>query len=360
MSSRELAITKNELVEQISILIQNNKGDLGRLNFIKNCIQKNKTLYNSDKLYLAEKIGTTISIEEEIPLKNSELVTAIKNIIECGIGDSGRLHYILNCIQKNKSLYSSDQKYIDEKIAIFKKRFSEKIIKKQSITRKIEVPIKPVIQQKQTFYDQDVVEKLKLELDKSKTTIRQLEKIIQVQKIEIQNLKNELIKITNVPTNAILNELNEKIRDQKDILSKQKLIEKSIKIQKESLTQLIGYREEYEHKINHEKELLEKQLKLEKQKVKEQDDMVKLLAQKQDMINSLKAQRDVVLEQIKLEKNKIEPELNNLRLSLENAQKEYDQMMKNYQNEKNELNSKINDQNEKNTNANKSNKNKEK
>lgn len=360
MSTRELSITKNELLEQISKLIQNNKGDLGRLNFIKNCIQKNKVLYNSDKIYLFEKIGGKISIEDEIPLKNIELITTIKNIMECGIGDSGRLHFILNSIQKNKSLYASDQKYIDEKITIFKKRFSEKIIKKQSTFRKIEVPIKHVIDKNHTFYDQNVVEKLKLELDKSKTTIRQLEKIIQVQKTEINNLKNELIKITNFPTNAILNELNEKIRDQKNILSKQKLIEKSIKIQKESLTQLIGYREEYEHKINHEKELLEKQLRLEKQKIKEQDDVVKLLAQKQDVINSLKAQREVVLEQIKLEKNKIESELNNLRRSLENAQKEYDEMMKNYQEEKNELNRKINEQKEKNNNAHKSNKNEEK
>ena len=48
---------------------------------------------------------------------SEELINKIQKLIELNKGDSGRLEHILNSIKHGKSLFSSDQRYLDNLIA---------------------------------------------------------------------------------------------------------------------------------------------------------------------------------------------------------------------------------------------------
>ncbi len=47
---------------------------------------------------------------------NQELIDSIQGLIEQGKGDSGRLQYIIDAIKEGKKLYDSDQKYVESLI----------------------------------------------------------------------------------------------------------------------------------------------------------------------------------------------------------------------------------------------------
>lgn len=347
---------KGELITNVIHLIRNNKGDIGRLNFILETLEKNKPLYNTDKKYLEKKLDKNfeIIIEEEAP-KKEDIIPTIKNIMDSGIGDPGRLQYIIIMLQKNKPLYKSDKKYLDEKIHAFDKLFTEKIQKKQLIPiphlekiqeHYIESHEKPISSEKDK-----IISTLEIELEKSKSKIVQLEQIISEQKNKILILENKLAQYEDFEKNPSLKELGEQIKLEEGKLSHQKILENKIKEERIRLTQLIAYREEYEQKVNHEKNLLDKQVKFEKQKISVKDELVDKLNKQQKALEQMKAERDVILEQIKLEGDKIKPEIEKLKNELKELNDEYEKMTKNFKEEKDDLNRKIKDQKEKNKKA---------
>ena len=118
-------------IEKIEKLIDNNSGDIGRLEHIIDFLKKKKPLYNTDRIYLESKINSEIIFEEEKPVKKISETEQIQKLMEVGKGDPGRLEHIQTMLKKQKILYESDKQYL-------KTNFGIKIIQKQKKEVKIE------------------------------------------------------------------------------------------------------------------------------------------------------------------------------------------------------------------------------
>src|SRR3990170_2588711 len=117
------AITLDEILRKIQELMDSGEGDLGRLRFILMTLRRGNPLYKSDQKYLEKKLNTTFVLVEkhqEEPKPAFELISSIRELIKLGIGDSGRLQFIIETLQKGKPLYKSDKKYLNEKSIISK------------------------------------------------------------------------------------------------------------------------------------------------------------------------------------------------------------------------------------------------
>ena len=56
------------------------------------------------------------------------------DLINAGIGDQGRLEFIIECIQKDKPLYNTDSKYLKEKYLQFEAKIEALSGKKKTKT----------------------------------------------------------------------------------------------------------------------------------------------------------------------------------------------------------------------------------
>src|SRR3990172_9307572 len=113
------AITLDEILRKIKELMDSGEGDLGRLRFILMTLRRGNPLYKSDQKYLEKKLNTTFVLVEkhqEEPKPAFELISSIRELIKLGIGDSGRLQFIIETLQKGKPLYKSDKKYLNVKL----------------------------------------------------------------------------------------------------------------------------------------------------------------------------------------------------------------------------------------------------
>ena len=125
-------ISVTSTIEKIQGLIEDNSGDIGRLEHISDFLKKNKPLYNTDKKYLEKKINSKIIIvEKKKIIKKESESEQIKKLIESGKGDPGRLEHIQTMLKKQKKLYESDKQYLEN-------NFKIKIIEKQKGKVKIE------------------------------------------------------------------------------------------------------------------------------------------------------------------------------------------------------------------------------
>lgn len=134
-------ITNNNLFDEIQNLIDNGKGDTGRLYFIMDSLKKQKPLYKSDQNYL-DKMLEVLSFqkEAEIPKTTKDLIIATELLIQTAQGDVGRLNHIHDTLKKAKTLYTSDKNYLNEKLILLNIPQEENKTKKEvpeikSITR---------------------------------------------------------------------------------------------------------------------------------------------------------------------------------------------------------------------------------
>ena len=108
-------LTISEIIEEIDSLIDAGEYDVGRLDNIRESLRRNKPLFNSDQLYLEKLFGSPIIFKnEDIP--PNPLLPLIKKLIDSGSGDIGRLQSIHDLLLKGKSLYQSDQVYLQKKL----------------------------------------------------------------------------------------------------------------------------------------------------------------------------------------------------------------------------------------------------
>ena len=75
-------ITVASTIEKIEKLIDNNSGDIGRLEHIIDFLKKKKPLYNTDRIYLENKINSEIVFEEEKPVKKISKTEQIQKLIK--------------------------------------------------------------------------------------------------------------------------------------------------------------------------------------------------------------------------------------------------------------------------------------
>ena len=104
-----------QTIEKVDALIDSGNGDAGRLYHILEFLKNNKPLYHSDQVYLEHKLNSSFSVESEPEVEN-DLLPKIKELIDSGNGDPGRLQYIYDAVANNKSLYHSDTVYLESKL----------------------------------------------------------------------------------------------------------------------------------------------------------------------------------------------------------------------------------------------------
>ena len=92
-------ISTADAILRIKRLIDNRKGDPGRLQYISEALQKGKKLFNSDQIYLDKKIAAkVIPIQIKRPTETDEKIKNIKKILALNLGDVGRLRHILQTL----------------------------------------------------------------------------------------------------------------------------------------------------------------------------------------------------------------------------------------------------------------------
>jgi len=327
-------ISTPDAILRIKKLIQNNQGDPGRLQYIAERLQNGKKLFHSDNLYLVNKISAEVMpLEIKEPTEFDERIKDVKKLLLLNFGDPGRLRYILQTLQKSKSLYNSDESYLKEKREQFLEYAERKRLK--SIRTKIAKPVlfeevsQPIKESEvpRAYPVQDIPERL-----------QEIEEAVLFQEPKRTSDLFDLIDDTS--------EIDLEIQQEREKISKLKHNNEQIKIQHDELSQLIAYRLEYEQKVSHEKEILEKEIKIEQEKVKEKDELVAQLIKNQSKLLQSKTEREVLLEQIKIDKMSSDKELAKMLQELEELKEEYEELQKVIKTKKQDIEDQINDQKE--------------
>lgn len=206
-------LTVNETISRIQELMDNGKGDAGRLNFILEFIKNNKPLYKSDHQYLEKKLQAQISaIIPDKEEKQDNTLDQVQQLIKSGIGDVGRLQFIYEVLLSGKKLYKSDQIYLESKLE------EEKHQEEEQITIK---------------HDENVISQLKTKLAICNDKILWLEAIIAKTKQKatelgkpqevISKLRGTMPKGWKPTTDSKeLSEIDKQIKSEEEKLEKQK------------------------------------------------------------------------------------------------------------------------------------------
>ena len=109
-------LTLVEALDEIKYLIAESNGDAGRLSHILATIKNKKTLYQSDQNFLENKLGATFSLEDEEKPPENKILSKIKDLINNTVGDPMRLKHIYDTISNGEQLYVSDQQYLENKL----------------------------------------------------------------------------------------------------------------------------------------------------------------------------------------------------------------------------------------------------
>ena len=104
-------------------LIESGEGDTGRLNYIRECLEKHKPLFKTDQRYLEQKLEAITPTPAELPTSDNRL-SSIKQMLDLGFGDKGRITHIFETLKNGKNLFKSDQIYLEKKLEAFIKSCS--------------------------------------------------------------------------------------------------------------------------------------------------------------------------------------------------------------------------------------------
>jgi len=153
---------------------------------------------------------------------SDDLIQTVQYLIDTGKGDRGRLQYILNSIQKSRTLYLSDQKYLESQISKFAKR--EKIELRDEMKDKPKKVERPGLIKAPIIYDSKIdarhdlkysqrsleesrmtweselrvsIERLRKEMDDVMARIEKLERKMEGQTRQSADLKDEFVPVTH-------------------------------------------------------------------------------------------------------------------------------------------------------------------
>jgi len=110
-----VSLTPEETRAFVEKLMISGKGDPGRLNHILTILREGRRLYDSDQKYLDSKLSQEIGIQEKLKVEEN-VITKVQRLVTSGAGDVGRLQFILESLKQGKTLYRSDQQYLEAKI----------------------------------------------------------------------------------------------------------------------------------------------------------------------------------------------------------------------------------------------------
>ena len=276
-------------------------------------LQKGKKLFHSDQIYLDKKISAVvIPTQPSEPSETEEKLKNVKKLISLNFGDPERLRYMFQRLQKNKDLYNSDEKYLEsktEQITSLRQRKKFNHLMDSTITASPNPKINDEIfsnlgsekfekEQLGGFLSKDIsILPTRDTIHESSTPSRGKSKIV---------YRDDEV----VPYNL-------EIENERQNISKLKLEDDQIKIQRDELSQLIAYRQEYEIKINRESEILEKETEFAQEEIKNKDILVEALITNQSKIIQIKTEREVLVEQFKIYKTTGQEELEKKQKELE-------------------------------------------
>jgi len=334
-------ISTPDAILRIKKLIEKKLGDPGRLQYISETLLKGRDLYHSDQIYLDNKISATvIPFQIKKPTVADEMIKNVKKLMALNFGDPGRLRYILHTLEQGKGLYNTDEIYFDSKIEQLHEFTEGKRLKRRIRSR---TP-RETSELDEVVSPQPVSEKTVEEQEKEP-----YQPPIPESTEELAGEKDAETKQTSDLFDLIedTSQIDLEIKQEREKLSKLKHSNEQIKIQRDELSQLIVYRQEYEQKINREKEILEKEIKIEQQNVKDKDKLVEELIKNQTKLIQSKTEREVLVEQIKIDKEKSEVALQEKQNELEELKKEYEEIQKKIKLKKQILDDKIKKEKEK-------------
>lgn len=305
-------LTLSQTIEKVEQMIDTAKGDPGRLYHILESLKNNKTLYHSDQVYLESKLNSEFSIHDEPNSLPKDLLDKISFMIDSGLGDAGRLQHIHDMILNNKTLYHSDQKYLESKLEAFTGKVSYKST--QTLDSKTTSSTIPTYE-KEANYTKNEINDVTTKLS--------------------DKLRGSMPKDWIPPSNTSdLIGIYEKIKTEEQRLNEQKHIHDEINLQRSKLSQLILNRQEYEKQVKLEQSKLEIQIKEEREKISNQTHLSEEIHNQRKELEMIKLERDKVLRKISDEKTRISKELEKQKHQLVQAQLEQDEIEKQIQREK--------------------------
>ena len=322
MSTELHRISTHDGILRIKKLIQNNQGDKGRLEYIAETLQKGKPLFHSDQIYLSKKIqADVVPAEIKKPTETDNKIKKVKRLISLKFGELGRLRYILQSLQSGKKLYHSDNNYIELKTNEFL-QFSQGKRLRRRTSNIIPPTPKPEKVEEITFEPPRELPKEKSVVPQSTTPPPDIPKRLEGIEDAVLSKPKESSDLADLLEDS--SRVNLAIEIERQKINRLKADHENLKAQRDELSQLIAYRQEYEIKINREKEILEKEIKIEQEKVNEKDRLVAELIKNQSKIIQTKTEREVLMKQIEIEKTKSDMDLNEEQNELEKVKKLYD------------------------------------
>ena len=324
-----------EKIYFIDKLLDAGDGDTGRLSFIKECLENNKRLFKSDQKYLASKLEH-ITIPEEPAPKQESLLDSVRELINSGIGDPGRLEHIYRMLDNGKELYSSDKKYLDSKLEFKEKKFAKIIT---DIATDIESPTQEQIMQEAT----EVVA-LRQKLNDANDKILNLEKTIAEKKSEQAQVKQqaeapkpkepEKPKLRgsmpkdwkpskDLPEDLGKSGIYETIKHEAERIEELKEERKRLDEKQNRLTQIILNREEYEKRVAYEKQRLESKITQERQQIEQQTKLAEQIKERQRELEQAKQEREKISKDLERQQSAITAQIKSQQSELEKTKSDY-------------------------------------
>jgi len=292
-------IPLTQTIKKVDYMIETGNGDTGRLYHILEFLKNSKPLYSSDQIYLENKLNSSFTVDEEVIKENDSLVK-IKELIDSGKGDPGRLQHIYDMVENDKPLYHSDIVYLESKLS-----------PDVSIISKLEPPIM-IREFSSPSKNSNFVK------PESKT-------------------QGSMPKGWDSSGNEELTNLSDTITLEEETISKQKRISDEIDSNREKLSRLILHRKEYEQKVIKGKSSLELQIQDERLRIETQTRISKEIISQKEELSKVKNERVNVIKKIDSEKSKISKELSEQKRLLTQSQLEQEKIEKQIQNEQNLL-----------------------
>ncbi len=309
MSTEIYQISATDAILRIKKLIAQNQGDKGRLQYIMESLQKGKKLFHSDQKYLDKKISATVIPSHQTkPSEHEEKLDKVKKLISLNFGDPERLRYMFQRLEKNKGLYHSDEKYLDLK--------TEQIIKYRQ-RKKFTQPTKSIFLGQTKIKNKNFVESISEEIENEKSVESVSKNTLSAPKkgMDLSSTALENSEFYGKADSYLRYDVE--IENERKKISELKLENNQIKIQRDELSQLIAYRQEYELKINHETNIIESENKLAQNEIKDKDKLVEELISNQSKIIQIRTEREVLVDQVKAFKFNSEKELEQKQKELE-------------------------------------------
>lgn len=310
-------LTLSETIQRVEQMIDSGNGDTGRLYHILESLRHNKALYHSDQVYLENKLNAEFTLKNEQRYIPTDLLEQIKFMIDSGNGDPGRLQHIHDMIFQNKTLYHSDQKYLDSKLEELK---GNNFSKQNTVKLKQDIP-------KYNVQFEHVSE------NKSESDTEQIK--APERPVALSDKLRGTMPKDWIPPNdsSALTGIYEKIKTEEQKIDEQKRIYDEINIQRSKLSQLILNRQEYEKQVKLEQTRLELQINEEREKIAKQIHFSEEISNQKKELDKVKSERDKIIHKISEEKIKTAKELETQKKQLVQAQLEQEEIEKQVQKE---------------------------